>query len=231
MNQAKTLKQLPKTEQPYEKALCNGTKTLSDAELLSILLRCGTKDCNVLQLSMQLLKANKIQEGLCGLAQLEQEDLMQISGIGHVKAIQIQCIMELAVRLSKQKNLNKISMTSPDTVAACYLQEMRYLKKEKVKLLFFDTKNHLLGEDDISFGTVNASLISPREIFLAALSYHAVHLILLHNHPSGDPTPSKEDIMVSKRVSEAGLLIGITLMDHIIIGDNKYVSLKEKGLL
>ena len=231
MEPSVTMKDLPKTERPYEKFEQYGADSLSDAELIAIILRTGTSHCNVIDLAVRILKAHKSYEGLNGLARLTINDLIQIPGIGRIKAIQLLSVIELSVRLSKIRIQDMMSLSDPESVAGCYMQEMRFLKQELVKVLFFDTKSHLLGECIVSSGTVNASMMSPREIYLAALNYNAVHIILLHNHPSGDPTPSKEDILATKRVKDAGSLIGIKLMDHIIIGDNRYISLKEQGIL
>ena len=133
--------------------------------------------------------------------------------------------------MAKATHQERMQFTNPELVANYYMQDMRYLTKEKVFLLMLDTKSRIIKDMEMTSGTVNASLLSPREIYLTALKYEAVNLILLHNHPSGDPTPSREDIHSTKRIKEAGNLIGVKLMDHIIIGDNKYISLGEEGYL
>ena len=139
------------------------------------------------------------------------------------------CLSELAKRLSKAEARKQLDFSAPETIARYYMEEMRHRTREVMKLLFLNTKSRFLGENDISVGTVNTTLVSPREIFLEALRKNAVSVILLHNHPSGDPTPSKDDILVTKRVLEAGEILGIDLLDHIIIGDNCFISLREKG--
>ena len=163
------------------------------------------------------------------LPQWTVEQLRQVRGIGKVKAIQIRCLAELARRMAKAEALEGLDFSSPNTIARYYMEDMRHRQKEVMKLLLLNTKAKLIGASDISVGTVNATLVSPRELFLEALKKNAVSIILLHNHPSGDPTPSQEDILLTQRVRKAGDLIGIELLDHIIIGDNRYISLREKG--
>jgi DNA repair protein RadC len=148
-----------------------------------------------------------------------------------VKAVQILCLSELAKRLSKATAKEGLTFSLPSTIADYYMEEMRHQKQEHMKLLMLNTKSKLLGETDISKGTVNASLITPRELFIEALAKQAVAIILIHNHPSGDPTPSKQDINLTKRIKAAGSMIGIELLDHIIIGDNCYISFSEQKLL
>lgn len=226
-----TMKELPVSEQPYEKCERYGASSLSDAELLAVILRTGTSKLRSTEVAIQLLKLKSSEQGLCGLRYLTLKELMTIPGIGRVKAILLQCVMELSSRMAKVSRMEALTLSNPKTVADVYMQEMRFLTKEQTRVIFFDTKNRLLGDCVISIGCVNASIMSPRDIYIAALQAQAVHIILLHNHPSGDPTPSKEDIMVTKRMKEAGNLIGVSLLDHIIIGDNRYVSLNEQGFI
>ena len=160
-----------------------------------------------------------------------KEELLKISGIGRVKAIQILCLCELSKRMSQLSAREDLDFSRPDTIAAYYMEDMRYYRQEHLKLLMLNTRSRLIGESEISRGTVNMSVISPRELFIEALQRNAVYIILLHNHPSGDPMPSREDILVTQRIREGGSLLGIELLDHIIIGDNCYVSLAEQKLL
>lgn len=148
-----------------------------------------------------------------------------------MKAIQILCLSELAKRLAKTSAGEGLILSSPSTIAEYYMEELRHQKQEQMKLLMLNTKTKLIGEADISKGTVNASLVSPRELFIEALNQEAVSIILIHNHPSGDPTPSKSDILLTKRVKDAGDLIGIELLDHIIIGNNCYISFSEQKMI
>lgn len=226
-----SVRELPESERPYEKCEKYGAGSLSDAELIAVIIRTGSRQERSMDLAARILKLSEQDPGLNGLHNLSMKELLRVHGIGKVKAVQILCIAELSRRMAKASNAPGLNFTNPDSVARYYMEDMRHLKKEVCRLALFDTKSRLLGESTLSVGTVNASIVSPREVFLTALKLEAVHIILLHNHPSGDPTPSKEDILVTKRVKEAGDLVGISLMDHIIIGDNKYVSLKEQGFI
>lgn len=220
-----------KDELPYEKCLQHGAKALSDTELLAVLLRTGTKGLSVLELANHITSPQSGDEGILNIHHLTLEKLKSIKGIGTVKAVQILCLSELAKRLAKASAKEGLILNLPSTIAEYYMEEMRHWEQEHMKLLMLNTKSKLLGETDISKGTVNASLISPRELFIEALEKHAVAIILIHNHPSGDPTPSTADLFLTKRVQEAGKLIGIELLDHIIIGNNCYISFSEQKLL
>ena len=216
-------------ERPYEKCEQYGAENLTDAELLAVLLRTGTKGENSLQLAKRILHPDFAQEGILNIHQWSMEQLLEIKGIGNVKAIQILCLSELAKRLSKAEAQSGLNFSAPETIAQYYMEDMRHRKKEAMKLLLLNSKTKLIGESELSLGTVNTTLVSPREVFVEALRRNAVAVILLHNHPSGDPTPSKQDILITRRVTEAGRLIGVELLDHIIIGDNCFISLRDKG--
>lgn len=224
------MKDIPNAERPYEKCLKQGAEALSDAELLAVLLRTGTKGENVLALAKRLLYEDG-GAGLLGIHQFSFQSLMKLKGIGKVKAIQILCLSELAKRLSKASVEPRLRFSSSQSVAEYYMEDLRHRNQEVMKLLLLNSKAELIDETNISKGTVNASLVTPRELFVEALKKEAVSMILLHNHPSGDPTPSRDDILTTKRISECGLLIGIELLDHIIIGNNCYVSFREENLL
>ena len=165
------------------------------------------------------------------MTHLKVEQLTKIKGIGSVKAVQIKCIAELSRRIAKSIASERLSFQHPQTIASYYMEDMRHQEQEMLICIMLNTKNSFLGDVMISKGTVNASLISAREIFLSALSFQAVNIILLHNHPSGNPAPSDEDIMVTRQIKEAGDLLGIQLLDHIIIGDQQYISFCEENLL
>ena len=194
-------------------------------------MRTGTRGENCLELAKRLLYSDHFQGGLLGIRRWSYEQLTRIKGIGKVKAIQILCLCELARRLSKASAGPELKFDTPETIARYYMEDLRHQKQEAMKLLLLNTKSRLIGESDISRGTVNASVISPRELFVEALQKDAVSIILLHNHPSGDPAPSREDILITRRVHEAGMMIGVELLDHIIIGDNRYSSMREAGIL
>ncbi len=230
MKQSNTIKEIPEMERPYEKCERRGAHTLSDEELLAVLLRTGTHGENALDLAKRILYYAG-EPGILGIHQFSAQRLMRIKGIGKVKAIQISCISELAKRLSKATYQEALCFADPGTIARYYMEDLRHEKQELMKLLMLNTKAKLVGETDISKGTVNASLITPRELFIEALQKNAVSIVILHNHPSGDPTPSREDMLMTKRILDAGTLIGIELLDHIIIGNNCYVSFREEGML
>ena len=156
---------------------------------------------------------------------------MKIKGVGRVKSIQISCISELAKRLSKASAEDALSFRNPESIARSYMEDLRHENQEHMKLLMLNSKAKLLGETEVSKGTVNASLITPRELFIEALQKNAVSIVIMHNHPSGDPTPSREDRLTTKRIQEAVALIGIELLDHIIIGNNCYISFRKEGML
>ena len=224
------MKEMPGIERPYEKCLSAGAGSLSDKELLAVLLRCGTHGENAVELASRILY-HQNENGLLGIHNISYEELINIKGIGKVKAVQILCISELAKRLAKASAKDMLCFQSPYTIAQYYMEDLRHEKQEHMKLLMLNTKSMLIGELDIAIGTVNASLITPRELFIEALQKNAVSIIILHNHPSGDVTPSSEDILITNRIKEAGELIGITLLDHLIIGNNCYSSFYESGLL
>lgn len=226
-----TVKELPVSERPYEKCEQSGPGSLSDAELLAVIIRTGSFHERSVDVAADVLNYSTTHPGLIGLNYMTMKDLMSVKGIGKVKAIQLLCVAELTKRMARATNEERLHFTNPKSVAEYYMQDMRHLSMEKILLVMLDSKNKLLKDIIISSGTVNSSLLSPREIFMLALKYEAVNIILLHNHPSGDPTPSKEDIHTTRRMQEAGSLVGIKLMDHIIIGDNKYKSLIEEGYL
>lgn len=226
-----TMKELPLDAQPYERCLREGPEHLSDAQLLSIIIRTGSKEESSLELASKILALNYPREGILGLLHLSLPQLMSVKGIGKVKGIQLLCIGELSRRIWKKKNLEQpLSFQNAKDVADYYQEDMRHKEQEQFRMMMFNTRQVMLGEVLLTQGTVNASFASPREIFLEALRHQAVSLILVHNHPSGDPEPSIEDIRLTKRIREAGELLDIRLLDHIIIGDNSYVSLKERGL-
>ena len=221
------MQSLPVSERPYEKFLSCGAQGLSDAELLAIIIKTGTRESNSAELARELLTGR--QGSLLNLYEYSYEELLQIPGIGRVKAIQLKAVAELSARIARTEHINRICMDQPATIAAYYMEQMRHQQTEQLIAAFFDTKCRFLGDELISSGSVSSAYISPREIFRHALHKNAVMLILLHNHPSGDPTPSCEDINVTRIVRECGHMLGIELADHIIIGDNNYYSFSENG--
>lgn len=223
-----TIKGLPDEERPYEKCLKQGPGALTDAELLAVILRTGTQGATSIELAREILSRSRAKSNLQGLHHLTVSDLCRIRGVGKVKAVQIQCITELSRRMAKADAGGKRTFANASEIADYYMEDFRHLPQEQIVLLMFDTKGALLGDPVISKGTVNQACITPREIFLTALQYHAVYVILLHNHPSGDAAPSPEDEMFTQRVWECGQMLGIALMDHIVIGDRCYFSFHEQ---
>ena len=222
---------LPPEERPYEKCLEQGCQALSEAELLAVIIRTGAVGDTSVDLARRVLDLGGRQGNLAGLCGLSVQELTSVKGIGRVKAIQIQCIAELSRRMAKSRARDGLCFHDPASIADFYMEDLRHEEREQCRVMMLNTRSMLLAEKQLSVGTVNASLISAREIFLEALKCQAVYIILIHNHPSGDPHPSREDILLTKRVWEAGELIGISLLDHIIIGDRSYVSLREENLM
>ena len=225
------MKDLPKEQRPYEKCMAYGPKALTDSELLAVIIRTGSSERTSLELADAILSQNAPGDGLTGLLHCSLEQLQSIRGVGPVKGIQLLCIGELSRRIWKQKvSAEPVAFTQPDQIADYYMERLRHEDQEVLLCMMLDTKNQLLGEKEITRGTVNATMISPRELFLAALQFRAVHILLVHNHPSGIPEPSGDDITVTRQIRRAGEMLGITLLDHIIIGDHCYTSMLEQGI-
>ena len=217
---------------PYEKFITYGSRSLTDSELLAILLRTGTRGIDARTLGETVLsKTARYGNGLLGLYHIPLQDLRQIDGIGEVKAIQLKTVAELSTRMAQAKAKRNLSFHNPASVADYYMERFRHESVEYIMLLLFDSGLHLIEEHILSKGTVNASLVSPREVFIHALQTQAAGIMLLHNHPGGNPLPSENDIRATKRIGQIGILTDIPLYDHIIIGDNQYFSFKESNLM
>ncbi len=225
------MNELPEQERPREKLERLGAERLTDAELLALILRTGTDHLSAVSLAEEILALDIGGHGLEKIYHMSKTDLMSIRGIGHVKAAQILAICELSIRLSKIKARERIAFHSPDSIARYYMNEFQSYRQEHLMMLLLDAKNQLMGERLISKGTANASMAEPRDIFSEALRMGALSVILIHNHPSGDVTPSSADLHITQRIYEAGELLGIHLIDHIIVGQGNYKSLKEEGLI
>ena len=219
-------KQLPKDIQPYERCMEQGAGALNNAELLAVILRTGSVGENSLELASRLLAI----ESLSGLVSMTVAQLTKIRGSGKVKAIQLQCIGELSRRLSASRQQG-IVLDSPQAVGNYYMNRLKDERQEQVLLVFLNNKGALIRDLVLTIGTVNQTILSPREVFIEAFRYQAVKIILIHNHPSGDPTPSAEDVAVTRQIQKAGELTAIPLLDHIIIGDGRFISLKERGYI
>ncbi|MFA5527601.1 MAG: DNA repair protein RadC [Peptostreptococcales bacterium] len=223
------IKGMPLEERPREKLAMLGVHALSNAELLAIILRSGTREMSAIELSNRILSMDK--DGLSFLTHVSLEELKNIQGIGDAKACQILASIEIGKRIATRPKGKKINVSSPRDVADLFMEEMRYYKKEYFKVLLLNTKNEIIMIDDISIGSLNSTIVHPREVFVNAIKRSSSSVILIHNHPSGNPKPSAEDIEITKRLYEAGKIIGIDVLDHLIIGDGVYLSLKEELIL
>ncbi|UOQ93877.1 DNA repair protein RadC [Halobacillus shinanisalinarum] len=222
------IKDVPKQDRPRERLIELGATHLSNQELLAILLGSGTRQESVTSLAQRLLIHF---EGVMLLKDATIEELTAIRGIGSAKAVLILSAIELGRRIQQMKPVERYMIRSPEDGADFVMEEMRELKQEHFIVLFLNTKNQVLHRQTIFIGSLNASIVHPREVFKEAVKRSAASIICAHNHPSGDPTPSQEDIHVTRRLQECGKMIGIELLDHLVIGDRKFISLKEKGYL
>ena len=224
-----TLKDIPREERPREKMIASGVSALSNSELLAVLLDSGSEQQSAVELASDILKSE--YGGLQAFSSYEPEEFMKFNGIGPAKACRLVAAIELGRRVHCAVPKDKPDVSTPDAAAAIFMEEMRYLKKEFFRLALLNVKNELIMKADISIGDINSAKASPREIFPIALKKGADSIILVHNHPSGDPTPSAADIECTKQICDAGRLLNIRVCDHIIIGDGCYVSLHERGLM
>lgn len=222
------IKELPENERPREKLVKYGAEALSNAELLAILIRTGTKDESAIDIAYKLLKQ---QGGIGFLIDSKPEELSELNGIGLAKSAQLKAAVELGKRLAAQTYKNEVFVRCSKDAANLVMEDMRYLKKEYMKAILLNIKCGLISIEEISVGSINSSIVHPREVFAPAIKRSCASLILVHNHPSGDPSPSQEDLNITRRLVEGGSLLGIEVVDHLIIGDGKYVSLKDKGIM
>jgi len=223
-----TIKDMPLSLRPRERLLQEGPEALSDIELLAIMLRTGHAAASAVELATALLGHFGGVKQLLGAS---AEELSAFKGVGPAKVAQIGAALELGRRVAMVTAWDRPCIKSPENAAALVMEEMRYLDREHFWALLLNTKNQVLAKETISIGTLNSSAIHPRELFKAAIRRSAAGVILLHNHPSGDPTPSRQDIEVTGRLIEAGNIIGIQVLDHLVIGDNRFTSFKAKGLI
>jgi DNA repair protein RadC len=227
-NDSVMIRDLPLEERPREKLKTLGAASLSNAELLAILLRVGGRNESAVQMATRILARSG---GLRKLPELSLEELQLNKGIGPDKAVMIKAALELGSRLATTPREESGSITSPRQAADLFMEDLRYKKKEYFKILLLNTKNMIISREEISVGSLSASIVHPREIFSIPLRKSAASVILFHNHPSGDPSPSQEDLDVTRRLVDAGNILGIAVRDHIIIGDGCFFSFREKGLI
>lgn len=219
-----TIHDLPRIERPREKLIKYGANKLSNIELLAIILRTGKKGESVLALANRFLRKINLEK----IAEFSYWEFRKISGIGPAKACELLSCVELGRRIFEDKKVNISQLLTPQDVFD-NLKDIRVSKKEHFVVFFLDSRNQEIKREVISIGTINASLVHPREVFEPAVKYLAVQVILAHNHPSGDLTPSEEDLIVNKRLSEAGKIMGIEVLDHIIVTKVEFLSFKENG--
>ena len=228
------LNKLPISERPYEKLEMYGENTLSDSELLAIIIRIGTKEETAVQLAQQVLTFNSNNENLDSndslrfLQQISIKELTKIKGIGRVKAIQIKAVAEIAKRISNPIQNNKIIIKKPKDVSDLLMEELRYEKQEVLKVIVLNTKNIVQKITNIAVGGSFSINIQPKDILKEAVKMEMPKIIIVHNHPSGDPTPSRSDIESTDRLKQSAELLGIELLDHIVIGDGTYESIFSK---
>lgn len=230
-----TIKEMPEDERPQEKLIKFGPNYLSNAELLALIIRTGNKkgDSSI-DTATNVLRSLRSENDLDGLSSLKNAnffDLMKVEGIGEAKAAMIIAAVQLGIRLSVSSTGTKIRVTSPSIAANYVLSQMSVLEEEHFRIMTLNTKKEINFIREISKGTLDMTLVHTREVFRAAISDNAHSIILLHNHPTGDPSPSREDIKLTKDLLEASKIIGIDILDHIIIGDNRYFSFLEEGIL
>ena len=215
-------------DRPRERLIRQGADSLSNQELIAILLRTGTRKESVLVLANRVLSSfDKIQD----LKNATIEEFMTVKGVGEAKAVQLLAAAEIGKRLYRKHSEGRYTIRSPEDAAAYLMTDMSSLSQENFVVLFLNVKNEVLHKQTIFIGSLNSSIVHPRDIFREAVKRSAASIICAHNHPSGNPSPSPEDIEVTKRLLEAGSIMGIELLDHVIIGDHKFISLKEKGYM
>ena len=222
------IKELPELERPYEKLELYGEKSLSNAELLAIIIKTGTKEYTSVDIARKILKLNEMYDetSLSFLRDLSIEEITKIKGMGRVKAIQLKAICELANRMNKPSNYKKTQIKEPNDIVKILMNEMQYEKREIAKIVLLDNKNNILKIKDIAIGGNNFVNIGMKDILSEAVKINAPKIILVHNHPSGNSTPSKQDIEVTKKLELVVKLLGIKLIDHIVIGKGEYTSIK-----
>lgn len=225
------MKELPSSERPYEKLEMYGAETLSNAELLAIIIKTGTKKETAINLAQKILNLNSLSDmqSLRFLEDISVSEFTKVKGIGRVKAIQLKAVCELAKRIAKPIDTLKIKIKKPEDVAQLLMGEMQYEKREIAKVILLNSKNIVLKVVDISFGGTNFAIIEPKEILSEAIKVQAPKIILVHNHPSGDATPSAQDFKFTDRIFEACEIVGVELLDHIVIGDGCFESIFSKS--
>ena len=223
------IKELPKVERPREKMMERGSDALSNTELIALLIGNGQKNESAMVLASKIIAMR--DDGINYLSSARPEELMKISGVGIAKACSIVAAVELGKRLSSSGGKVKLKFGSPEDVAALFMEEMRQETKEYFSILLLNTRNEMIGKELISIGNITSSIVDPRDVFKPAVKRGAASIVLVHNHPSGNPEPSDADLLVTERLIQAGELLEIKVLDHIILGDGRFVSLKKRKLI
>lgn len=229
INSNEKIKNLPLEDRPREKLFLRGVEALTDAELVAILLRTGTAERSALDIGKELTADGGLYKRLAGVRNLNE--LMQIKGMGQAKAATVMAALEIGRRIASARPLDKIRFSSPQEGAAFLMPRLRYAVKEQFLVILLNSKNKVIGTELVSEGTLTNSVVNPREVYLPAILQHAAAICVAHNHPSGDPSPSREDRELTAVLAAAGRTLGIPLLDHLIIGDGAYYSFQEDGAL
>ena len=223
------IRSLPEEERPQEKALINGVGVLSDAELIALIIRTGKQNASSINLAEDVLSI--CDEGLFSMGTFSVDDLLKIDGIGPAKACTLMAAVELGKRIAASRIPEKYVADDPDSIAGMFMENLRYEKKEYFKSVIVNTKGEVISVDNVSVGELSSTLVHPREVFSRAVKKSAYGVIFVHNHPSGDPTPSEEDIATTARLVEGGEILGIKVLDHVIIGDGRYQSMRAMDII
>ena len=223
------IKLLPEEERPLEKAMKYGVSTLTNPELLAVLIRTGTKESSAIRLAEEIISS--CDGGIRGLGMCTPQELMDVKGVGKAKACSIMAAVELGRRTAAKQPKQIHSIQSADDAAYYMMEKLRYEKKEHFRSIMLNAKGHIIAVENVSTGELSSTIVHPREAFTQAVKRSAAAVIFIHNHPSGDPTPSEEDFATTKRLINAGKILGIRVLDHIVIGDGVYRSMKAMGVL
>lgn len=223
------IKSLPEEERPLEKAVNQGIGALSNVELLALIIHTGTRNSSSIRLAEEVLSV--CEGGLSGMGALGLEELVEINGIGRGKACNILAAVELGKRIATSRAPGRVALTTSDEVADLFMEDLRYEKKEHFKSVMVNAKGEIISIDDVSVGELSSTVVHPREVFSQAVRKSAAGVIFVHNHPSGDPSPSDEDIRTTDRLVQGGQVLGIRVLDHIIIGDGSFTSLRAMELI
>ena len=221
----KTIKEIPLNDRPREKMAANGAAVLTDAELIAILLRTGTAEKSAIDIASEMTADGGLYKRLAGITRLNE--LTNIKGLGQAKAATVLAALEIGRRIASAKPIEKIHLSCPQDVADFLMPRLRYAAKEQFVVILLNNKNKVIGTEVVSEGSLSSSIVHPREVFAPAILHHAAAIMVVHNHPSGDPKPSIEDEEVTRQLLRSGKVLGIPMIDHVIIGDGNYYSFLE----